>query len=108
MPNPKRQNILQTHYGIKCSCEACQKSMQTEQLDTSVLNKFYKDIEPRKGNGDFKGLIKEFIKPSYNFFTRKALLEYLYYFHLNLDYVDLRRLFEEVSENDENIDQGNF
>ncbi|KAL5292297.1 hypothetical protein ACFFRR_011231 [Megaselia abdita] len=78
----ERKEFIQHCYGFECRCEACQKSFPMERWYLSVLTNLYKDMNRKKEKGTFKELIKEFIKPTYNYPTRNMLFEVLFYFHL--------------------------
>lgn len=85
---------LKDKYGLDCCCDACRKGTPTESIDGNVLKKCYDAIDKKEGKRDIKELIKEFIKPEYNFFTKKVLFDHLYYFVLGEP--NLNRIYESI------------
>lgn len=98
--------FLKIFYGFTCDCFACRKRLPTENPDMEVVLKCYENLGKLDNSVEFKALIEKFIKPCFNYYTKKILIEQLYYFHLGQ--IDFNRFFQKVFENYVPIEQGLF
>lgn len=70
-------------FDFDCHCEACEQHLPTEvDMNTFMLYDLYEDIE-KKDKVDFKGLIKEYIKPDWNYYSRLTFFEHFFDFNKN-------------------------
>ncbi|KAL5286828.1 hypothetical protein ACFFRR_008060 [Megaselia abdita] len=86
LPRQERRFLLEDYLGIKCFCVACVQSLPTDanaEKGKKIWSEFTRNIADIEDTSNFKDLIKDFIKPSYDGFARRALFKVLFYLHLN-------------------------